>query len=131
MKAARWIVLVFALAAVGFLCGAAASRFFRPQPAVAQEDSGAITARQFQILDGNGKTRMLLATDDDDNTPSVTFYDAKENYRSIYNLSAAGEPLLAMYGANGKIRTAFAVTDADGEEITFYDKTEKPTWTAH
>lgn len=129
MKARQYLLLVMFLMLSGFLCGAAASRFMKPQPAVAEESE--ITTEQVQIYDAKGEIRMLLSTDEDDLSPSISLFDANGNPRTIYSLTGSGEPLLSFYDKKGKVRLIFSWMEGDGSEITCYDKNEKAIWTAH
>ena len=130
MKKGKYLLLAFVLVAAGFAVGAAAAKFFSSQPALAQDEGGQVlTARQFQIVDADGNMKMLLATDDDDNSPSISLYDNAGKFRAVYNLSEKDEPALMMHDKKGNTNLVIAVTKEDGEEITLYDKNMKPLWT--
>lgn len=130
MKRIHFAVLAAMVFSAGFIGGAIEGRFFNGETSIAQE-SDTITASSFQVLDSEGRPRIMLTTSDDDQgRPLVMFTNEAGELAHVYGLTETGEPTFSMIDSHGVTRLGAAVTDAEGPAIFIDNEKEQTIWSA-
>jgi len=128
MKIKRISIFLVLFVVSGLLGGFVANKFFRSQPALAQEGTPeALGAETLKIVDANGNIRMLLTTTDE-KAGNIIFLDENKNVRAVYALSKTGEPVISITDTNEKQRFVIAIPDGDKPGIEMYDENEVKIW---
>ena len=88
-----------------------------------------IMAREFRLIDSQGKTRGLFSLEAG-GSPVIALFDAKGKNRGSFGLLADGSPFFGLYAAQGKTRGLFSLL-ADGTQVFgLRDAREKTIWSA-
>lgn len=98
---------------VAAFCGGALASLLLGTPAGAQ-GGDAVTASQFNLVDGGGALRGVLSAQDERGQASLAFYDADGRPRARLGVGPQGDPELALSNAAGQPRLAAGVTRDDG-----------------
>jgi hypothetical protein len=115
MKRSGSRTIVFAALMAGTIGGAASARLWpAPVPAYAdQQILTTISAKQFQVMDGQGNVRAKLDVSDG-GLAHLGLYDQEGVERAALVVSNDGTSMLALSGDNGNPRLAVNVATHDG-----------------
>lgn len=126
MRSRSFVYAALLMTVVAFAVGGAAGRIAWPQKASAA-DSGIIETVEPEtmvVVDAAGNGRMFI-TLNEDNTPSISFHDAKGTALEVLSLSTLGEPIFTLNNNKGELRMAIGVTEEGGPAILLKDKSGK------
>ncbi|MBI2899508.1 MAG: hypothetical protein HYY17_04945 [Planctomycetes bacterium] len=84
----------------------------------ARIDDETVKAKQFVLVDWNGKLKGVWACGKKDNLPCIAFLDDKENVRVTLAVTGDGSPALGFNDANGKARIGLAATKEGSAAFT-------------
>lgn len=113
-------VLMLALFAGVFLLGQAPRH----------SSSDIVTARQFTMVDEDGKLRATLGMSESGVAGGLWLYDESENVRANFYSLLDGTVGLSLFDNHGNPRASLDM-DADGaSSLVLSDKDGKPIWTA-
>jgi hypothetical protein len=83
-----------------------------------------VRAEKFELVDGGGKPRAVLATDPT-GQPWLGLKDQSGKNRAVLGLQSDGQPGLILYDQNGKVRAALGIDKFDKSgppELLLYDQ---------
>ena len=82
----------------------------------ATAQSEVLTASQLNLVDDDGRLRMVMAGSDDRGAASISMYDHTGQVRSTVGIRSDGTPLIELHGEDGDVSLRASV-EADGARI--------------